>query len=88
MKMENLVNEEMFVLVAPDGSPQTSTLSPDFAMCIAMVELLASKGIGQSVGKLFQQGYKILPVKVSIEQNGNAEDGFQKFKKSINKQIN
>lgn len=82
-QIEELKNEEMYVMVAPDGSTQLTTLAPDFAMCIGFTELLASKGIGQHPAKLFEQGYQIIPVKVTILQNGTAEGGFQKAKKSF-----
>ena len=64
-------NEEMYVMVAPDGSPQFATLAPDFAMCIAMIKLLHRKGISKSYHEMVVAGeYKILPVKVSLVANG------------------
>lgn len=83
MKLDELKEDEMYVLCAPDGSPQLTTLAPDFAMCIGFAELLASKGIGEPVTKLFNKGFEILPVKVTILQNGTADEGFQKAKKSM-----
>lgn len=83
VKLEELKNEEMYCLVAPDGSAQISTLAPDFAMCIGIAELMASSGIGQPVAEMFSQGYSILPVKVTVLQNGSAESGFQKAKKMM-----
>ena len=85
MKVDELKNEEMYVLVAPDGSIQLTTLAPDYAMCIAMGELLASKGISQSVASMFEQGYEVMPVKVSILQNGDAETAFQKAKRKFHR---
>jgi len=83
MKMDNLKNEEMYVLCAPDGSVQLTTLAPEFVMCIGMAELLASKGISKPVTEMFEAGYEILPVKVTIVQNGTADEGFKKAKKSL-----
>jgi len=83
VKLDELQNEEMYCLVAPDGSAQITTLAPDFAMCIGMAELMASKGLGQPVAEMFNQGYSILPVKVTMVQNGTAEDGFQSARKHI-----
>jgi hypothetical protein len=86
MKVDELKNEEMYVLVAPDGSIQLTTLAPDYAMCIGMAQLLAKSGIGQPVGEMFEQGFEVMPVKVTILQNGDAESAFQKAKRKINKQ--
>lgn len=83
MKVDELKNEEMYVLCAPDGSIQISSLAPDFATCLGYSEMLASKGIGQPVADLFKQGFEIMPVKVTILQNGTAESGFQKAKKKM-----
>ena len=83
LKLEKLENEEMYVLVAPDGSPQTMTLAPDFAMCLGLGQLLASKGISEHPAKLFKEGFEILRVKVSIEQMGDAESAFQAAKKKL-----
>lgn len=85
MKIDELKNEEMYVLVAPDGGIQLTTLAPDFATCVAMCQLLASRGIGQPVDKMFEQGFEIMPVKVTIIQNGDAESGFQKSKAKLTK---
>jgi len=83
VKLDELKDEEMYCLVAPDGSAQLMSLAPEFAMCIGFTELLASAGISEPVAKLFEQGYSILPVKVTIIQNGDAESGFQKAKKKM-----
>lgn len=86
MTLEEMKNEEMYVLVAPDGSCQLSTLAPDFPMCIAMVKLLHQKGISKSYHEMVVMGeYKIMPVKVTIMANGTQEEGFQKFKQDMNK---
>lgn len=85
MKLEELKEKEMYILCAPDGSAQLSTLAPEFAMCIGFAEMLASAGISKPVAEMFKEGYEVLPVKVSITQNGTAEEGFQRAKKILKK---
>lgn len=72
VKLDELVNEEMFCFVAPDGSPQIMLLAPDFPTCIGLAELMAQRGLGEPAAELFRQGYSILPVKVTIALNGTA----------------
>lgn len=82
VKLDELKNEEMYCLVAPDGSAQLTTLAPDFPTCLGMVKLLHSKGLGQSYHELcVLKGFQVLPVKVTILQNGTADEGFKKAKK-------
>jgi hypothetical protein len=83
MKMDNLIEEEMYCFVAADGAPQLASLAPDFEMSIAFMELLASKGISVSVAKLFELGWTVMPVKVTITQNGTADEGFAKARKKL-----
>ncbi|MEO5991884.1 MAG: hypothetical protein ABIP68_09640 [Ferruginibacter sp.] len=83
IKLDVLENEEMYCFVAPDGSPQIGTLAPDFATCIGMTELYAISGMVQTPKKLFEQGFVILPVKVTITQNGNEETAFKKHIKKL-----
>lgn len=81
LKLVKFQDEEMYVLVAPDGNPQISTLAADFEMCLAFGQLLASKGISEHPAKLFKKGFQILRVKVTMEQMGDAESAFQAAKK-------
>lgn len=81
MKIEELKDEEMYCLVAPDGSTQLMTLAPDYAMCIGIVTLISKKGIGEPLDKLFKKGFHVMPVKVTILQNGTENDAFNKAKK-------
>lgn len=83
MKFEELKDEEMYVLVAPDGTPQLSTLAPDYAQCIAFCQLLATKRITQPIEALFKQGFEILMVKVNMAQMGDAEAAFLAAKKKF-----
>jgi len=82
--MDNLVEQEMCVLVAPDGSPQPMTLGADFASCVATVRLMHKANLGRSLHELLYKGFKILPVKVTIIQNGTEEDAFQAAKRRAN----
>ena len=83
MKLDEINNEEWYVLTAADGTPQIFSLSPDFETCIGMTEMLASKGICRPLSVLFAEGYEILPIKLSILSNGTAEEGFQKAKQKL-----
>jgi hypothetical protein len=83
MKLQEIKDEELYVLVADDGNPQLFSLAPDFATCIGMVEMLASKGVSRPLNILFEEGYEILPIKLSIIGNGTAEEGFQKAKQKL-----
>ncbi len=76
-KMENMVDEEMYVLVAPDGTPQLMTLAQDFPTCVGVIKLMHQNKISDSMSKLLFKGFKILPVKVSIIQNGDENTPFK-----------
>jgi len=83
MKLDELKEEEIYVLVAPDGTAQLSTLAPDYAQCLGFCQFLASKNVCQHPAKLFKQGYEILMVKVSMSQMGDAEAAFLAAKKKL-----
>lgn len=81
--MEELKEEKMYCLVAPDGSTQLSTLAPDYPMCLAMIRMLHQAGIGQNSEKLLNAGFKILPVKVTITQDGDENEAFNRAKDEL-----
>jgi hypothetical protein len=83
MKLDELKEEEMYLFLAPDGSCQLATLARDFAMCMGIAELMALHGLGKSPSEMFDQGFEIIPVKVTVVQNGTADEGFQKAKKMM-----
>jgi hypothetical protein len=83
MELQELKEEEFYCLIADDGNPQLFSLAPDFATCVGMVEMLASKGISRPLNTLLEEGYEILPIKLSITGNGSAEEGFQKAKQQL-----
>lgn len=73
--------ENMCVLVAPDGSWQGMTLSSDYASCVAIIRLLHKAGMSESYHELVKvRGFEIMPVKVTVVQNGTAEELFRKIK--------
>lgn len=80
--IEEMKEEEMYVLVAPDGTPQPMTLGYDFPTCLGVIKLMHKSGIGESPSKLFFKGFKIIPVKVSITQNGDENTAFKKTPQS------
>lgn len=79
MQIQELHNQEMYALFAPDGSFQGMSLAPDFPTCCAMIKMMHKAGLGKSFHELmFLKGFKILPVKVSMVQNGDENKPFQK----------
>lgn len=68
MKIEPIINEEFYALVAPDGSVQTTTLAPDEAMCMAVVKMLHKAGMGQSWHQLKLAGFTYQKVILTIEE--------------------
>jgi hypothetical protein len=84
VKLDEIIDEQFYCLVAPDGTAQLMTLAPDFQTCVAMIRVMHSKGFGMSFHELCKiKGFQVLPVKVSIFQNGSAEEGFQEAKKHL-----
>lgn len=67
MKIEEIHEEEMYVLVAPDGTPQPMTLCADHVTCIAVIQMLSDAKMGQPLDELYKGGFDIIAVKVSIK---------------------
>lgn len=81
MKLQESHEQGMCVLVAPDGSWQGMTLSPDYASCVAIIRMLHKAGMSESYHELVKvRGFEIMPVKVTVIQNGTAEEAFRKIK--------
>lgn len=78
MKIEEFENTEMYCLFAPDGSWQGMTLAPDFPTCVATIRMLHKHKMGQSFFELTQKGFKVMPIKVTIVQNGDENKPFAK----------
>ncbi len=77
MNIQKVENEEMYCLFAPDGSFLSNTLSPDFPSCVAFIKMLHKKGLGKSFHQLcVVDGFKIMPVKVSLVINGDENKPF------------
>lgn len=83
MKMQEFNGEEMYCLVAPDGIPQLATLCPDYASCIGFIQFMADRGMSKIFSEMLDAGFEILPVKLTITQNGTAQDAFEKGKAAI-----
>jgi hypothetical protein len=83
MDFQKFDNEEMVVLVAPNGHPQPMTLAEDFPTCVAVIELQAKANLGKPFHKLLNEGFKIIPVKLSMTQSGDEETAFQAAKEKI-----
>lgn len=78
MEIEELKNEDAFALFAPDGSIQCMTIAFDYATCSAVLKMLEKAKMMDSPAKLFQRGFKIMPIKISIIPNGDEKSGYQK----------
>lgn len=83
MEFQKFENEDMVVLVAPDGHPQPMTLAEDFPTCVAVIELQAKAKLGKPFAKLLNEGFKILPVKLSMTQSGDENTAFDAAKAKI-----
>jgi hypothetical protein len=70
MKIEEIYNADWYALFAPDGSFQALTLCPDFATCVATIRLLHKAKLSKSIHELGLKGYKVLPIKLTVTQNG------------------
>jgi hypothetical protein len=88
MQIDELKDDEMYCLTAPDGSLQLTTLSPDFATCVAIVKMLHKHGMSQSLSKMLYSGFKIMPVRVTITSNGDEESGYQDAKNDLSRPFN
>ena len=72
-------NEQYYVLVAPDGSWQGMTLAPDFPTCVAVIKMLHKKGMSESFHELcVVRKFKILPVRITMVQDGDENTPFKK----------
>lgn len=71
MKFEEIKNAEWFVWLSPNGVPQPGTLSPDLHACFAYMQLLHKYGLADSPAEMTGQGWRVFPVKLSIEINEN-----------------
>ncbi|OSZ79301.1 hypothetical protein CAP35_13895 [Chitinophagaceae bacterium IBVUCB1] len=85
VKLNEIKEESFYAFVAPDGSWQAATTAPDFQTCIAITEVLSRSGICKNPAEMFSDGFAILPVKITVVQDGTEEEGFQRFKKKYNK---
>jgi len=65
-KIEEIIDEEFYVWVAPDGNMQLSLLAPDYIMCEAIAKVFHKGGMGQSPHQMKLQGYTIQKVKITI----------------------
>lgn len=71
MKIEPIIEENFYCLIASDGSLQISTLAPDLPMCMGYVKLLHKSGIGKSWHELKMNGFTCKKVKVTIVAEWN-----------------
>lgn len=82
-KFEEMHDEEMYCFVAPDGSAQLATMAPEFGLCIAFSEVLHVAGLGLSPSAMFEAGFEILPVKLTLVQNGTAQEGYTRAREKL-----
>jgi hypothetical protein len=74
MQVEEMNQLSMFAFIAPDGVVQTATMAYDMAGSYAITKVLAKGGLGQSPASLFRQGFRIVPITVTIHQNGPIDE--------------
>ncbi|CCH01926.1 hypothetical protein FAES_3920 [Fibrella aestuarina BUZ 2] len=67
-------NERMYLVVNPDGTAEPSTLTTDYQSTMALLSLYDQHGIGKPVAETFEDGAQILPVRVTIQPDGTADD--------------
>lgn len=67
MKIQPIINEDFYCLIAPDGVFQPSTLTADMPTCIAFIRLLHKTGMGESWHSLKMKGFKVEKVSVTIQ---------------------
>ena len=76
---EPVTNEPMYCLFAPDGNWQPSTLAPDFASCVAFMQMLHDAKLSASFHDLCIVGdFKILPVSVTATVTGDEKTAFRR----------
>ena len=66
MKLHEMHEEEMFVLVAPDGDPQVTMLAEDLPGSFAIAKMMHKAGYSHSPESLIREGFRFLPVRVTI----------------------
>lgn len=69
--IDPIIEEEFYCLVAPDGSLQVSSLTPDYPMCLAFTKLLNESGMGMSLNELRKKGFTFQKVIVTIREINN-----------------
>ena len=78
MTIEPVNKEPFYALFAPDGSFQCMSMAPDFPSCVAAIKMLHKAGLSKSFHQLIKiDGYKILPVLVTLEQCGDEDTAFK-----------
>jgi hypothetical protein len=83
MEEKVLLDEEVFVFVAADGTPQSATVSEDYAGCIGIAELMSAHGFGMSATKMFAMGFNVVKARAKFVQIGTPEDAFETAKESL-----
>ncbi len=71
MQIQEIQDQEMVSLYSPDGNIINMTLAPNFITCVVVINMLSKFGMGRSYNDLIKEGYCIIPIKVTIKQNGN-----------------
>lgn len=83
MKIQEFKDEPMYALFANDGSWQGMTLAPDAASCIVLIKMLHKAKTSKSFHELSLSGFKVMPIKVTIVQNGDENKPFGKNGKVV-----
>lgn len=68
-EIKEVHKKKMHVLVSPNGTIQSLTLSVDYPSCVLNIRMLHKAGITPSFHELVKmKGFKILPIIVSFEE--------------------
>lgn len=71
MIISEINEEEMYCLVAPDGTLQVTTLAHELETCMGVIKLLHNSGMGKSLDVLLDTGFKIVKVEVTVKDGLN-----------------
>ncbi len=74
-KIKPIIEEELYCLVAADGTPQPSSLGEDLIQSMAFMYMLKEAGMGMSLDELKRKGFTFEKVIVTIVQAKSPDNG-------------
>lgn len=73
--------QRFFAMVAPNGVVQTTTLSPNPHMVKGIINMMADKGICESYETMRSQGFKLMPLFLSVSKDEKNESSTPELKR-------